>query len=93
MASPRGSSSARGYGHAHRQERHRWKPAVDRGETYCAEPVCIEADRWIKPGTEWDLAHNREAGGYRGPAHATCNRAEGARHRHATTTNPRSWRL
>ena len=67
------------YGRAHRRARAALKPDVDAGRAYGAELVCLEPDRWIQPGTDWDLAHDRETGGYLGPAHTGCNRAEGAR--------------
>ena len=63
----------------HKHERARWKRIVDYGDGYCAEYFCLERDRWIEPGTPWDLAHDRDTGGYLGAAHARCNRAEGAR--------------
>lgn len=95
-----GDTTASGYGWDHQQERARWKPTVDRGEAWCTEPICLMRDRWIPPGTPWDLAHNRETGGYRGPAHARCNRSEGARwgNRVRRTTRrapsaPRRWQL
>jgi hypothetical protein len=75
------------YGAQHQAERLRWKPHVEAGETECAEPICLELldgrDRWIEPGTDWDLAHDRDngPGAYLGPAHARCNRSEGARWR------------
>jgi len=34
--------------------------------------------RWIQPGTPWDLAHGPTRDTYLGPAHAACNRSEGA---------------
>jgi hypothetical protein len=75
------NTTARGYGHTHQQERRRWLPIVQAGEAYCAEPICLHANRWIAPDAEWHLAHNRDTGGYRGPAHARCNTSEGARYR------------
>lgn len=54
------------------------KPAVDAGQAYCTEPICLMRSRWIRPGSKWDAAHNRRTGGYRGPAHARCNRSEAA---------------
>lgn len=55
------------------------KPDVDAGRAYCAELICLMPDRWIAPGSEWDAAHDREnPGQYLGPAHARCNRSEGA---------------
>ena len=65
---------------AHPKIRAKYKSAVDAGEAFCAEPICVLPHRWIEPGTPWDLAHDRDTGGYRGPAHARCNRAEGARY-------------
>ena len=80
------------YGSAHRTERAKYAPAVSRGEAYCMEPICLLPDRRIPPGTAWDLAHDREHGGYHGPSHATCNRAEGGRWRHRKPQTKR-WRL
>jgi hypothetical protein len=62
----------------HRQERARWKRIVERGQAWCAEFYCLEPDRWIEPGSAWDLAHDLD-GTYLGAAHARCNRSEGAR--------------
>lgn len=77
---PRGSTAARGYGTAHEKLRAQWKPLVDSGQAWCAETVCIEpGGRWIRPGTPWDLAHTSDRSGYKGPAHASCNRADGGR--------------
>lgn len=64
----------------HRNARAAAKPTVDAGQAYCAEIVCLMRSRWIKPGTPWDMAHDRLHGGYHGPAHAKCNRAEGGRY-------------
>lgn len=97
---PRRKTTARGYGRPHQQERERWRPTVDAGLAHCAEPVCLMPERWIQPGAAWDLAHDREAtrltgtATYRGPAHARCNRSEGARHQAPTTVlPPRRWVL
>lgn len=67
------------YRGVHQQTREAWRPIVESGQAQCAEPICLMATRWIPPGSPWDLAHDRAAGGYRGPAHARCNRSEGAR--------------
>lgn len=76
----RGSSTARGYDHAHETTRESFAPIVAAGQASCSEPICLEPTRAITPDSEWDLAHDRDTGGYRGPAHARCNRAEGARY-------------
>lgn len=84
----RATTTDRGYGNQHQQERERLRPHVERGETHCTEPICLMPDRWIEPGTPWDLAHDRaNPGCYHGPAHAKCNRAEGARHGNAKRAN------
>lgn len=62
----------------HKAARAAWEPTVEAGEAYCAELICLMADRWIEPGTPWDMAHDRRTGGYLGPAHRACNRSEGA---------------
>jgi hypothetical protein len=83
VARPLGKTAARGYGAAHQRERERLRPSVEAGEAVCTEPICVlerlGATRWIPPGAPWDLAHDRHTGGYHGPAHRRCNRAEGAR--------------
>ena len=86
------------YGPEHRAERERLRPDVEAGRTHCAELVClVEQDRgedtppdqpgrwrWIEPGTPWDLAHDHTAAeGWRGPAHARCNRSEGGKRNRA----------
>lgn len=76
-------TAARGYGASHQAERERHRPDVDAGRAHCAEVICLMPTRWIQPGTPWDLAHNRATGGYLGPAHRWCNRAEGARWKQA----------
>jgi hypothetical protein len=77
--STKGSTAERGYTGEHVKLKERWRPIVDRGEAHCAEIICLYRTRWIPPGMAWDLAHDRGTGGYRGPAHRKCNRAEGAR--------------
>jgi len=81
------------YGHAHRAERERWRPIVDAGEAHCAEPICKQPSRWIQPGTPWDLSHDRTTGGYLGPSHFGCNRAEGGREKHKRKRERRRWSL
>jgi hypothetical protein len=83
----RPTTAERGYGGAHEALRKRWEPKVAAGKAYCHEPVCIKADRWIEPGSEWDLAHQDDRRYYRGPAHRECN-AEEARRRRAGPAGP-----
>lgn len=81
-----GSTTARGYGTQHQALRRELAPKVAAGDAHCTEPICHDPDgtgRWIAPGRPWDLAHNRDTGGYRGPAHQHCNRREGAEWRNA----------
>lgn len=84
----RDSTTERGYGAKHQAEKERHRPTVDAGQAHCAELVCLEPDRWIQPGSAWDLAHDRANGGYLGPAHRRCNRAEGGRWRHTKKADP-----
>lgn len=70
----RASSAARGYGAAHQRERANWKPSVETGEVECA--LCGDL---IEPGSEWHLDHTPDRQRYRGPAHAHCNRTDGAK--------------
>jgi hypothetical protein len=74
-----GGTVARGYGYGHRAARKHWAPIVAAGLAWCCEEICYLPDRWIAPGTAWDLAHTTDRQGYRGPAHPTCNRKEGAK--------------
>lgn len=89
--------TAQTYTAAHRAEKERLRPGVDAGLASCTEPRCLEAEdgktRWIAPGTPWDLAHDRHRPGhYHGPAHARCNRAEGARHGNTRRRRgPKTW--
>jgi hypothetical protein len=87
---PQLTTTERGYGADHQRQRKALTPTVDAGQAWCTEPICLMDDRWIQPGTPWDLAHNREAGPgqYRGPAHARCNRSEGARFRDSREAEP-----
>lgn len=86
------TTTERGYGVDHQRERRHHEPRVNRGEAECNELVCLEVrdgrSRWIMPGTAWDLAHDRANGGYLGPAHARCNRAEAARFKNSGGTTP-----
>ncbi len=71
------TTSQRGYGSEHRAERERWRPLVKAGEAQCAAIACLKPNRHIAPGDAWDLDHNDDRTGYRGPAHAGCNRSAG----------------
>jgi hypothetical protein len=73
------STTDRGYGSAHQSERLRLEPFVASGQADCAEIICLKPSRRISPDEPWDLAHDRLTGLHRGPAHRSCNRAEGAR--------------
>jgi hypothetical protein len=79
------TTTQRGYGNLHQKLRRQLAPIVNAGNALCTEPVCLMTTRWIPPHTAWDLAHDRDNGGYRGPAHRSCNRAEGARYLRAIT--------
>ena len=86
------------YGAAHRAERERWQTTIDNGEAQCAEPICLQArdghGRRINPGDAWDLAHDRATGDWRGPAHARCNRSEGAHYGNTSKPpSPKNWAL
>lgn len=77
----------------HKAERKRWAPVVASGQAMCTELVCLEPSRSISPGMAWDLAHDRATGGYLGPAHPRCNRAEGGREKHRRAKTRRRWAL
>lgn len=62
------------YGARHQAERRKVKQTVDSGRAICS--LC---DQPIHPGEAWDLDHQPGTTLYRGPAHADCNRSDGAR--------------
>lgn len=80
----RGSRQQRGYDAEHDRLRARWKPRVERGGVHCHAATCLMPTRLILLGQPWDLDHNDDRTGYRGPAHALCNRAAGGRAAHQT---------
>jgi len=77
-----GSTSAKGNGWSHQKLRKRWAPQVAQGVVPCA--IC---GRLIHPGEEWHLDHKPDRTGYRGPAHAQCNMADGGRRGAAVVHN------
>ena len=72
------NTTAAGYGSAHQKERARLTPIVNAGDAYCAQPICLEPTRWIRPGTPWDLGHNETRTAWIGPTHRRCNQTAGA---------------
>jgi hypothetical protein len=75
----RSSRLERGYGADHDKERRRWRPIVAAGGAQCANPICLRSNRLIHPSEPWDLGHNEDRSGWRGPEHRECNRSEGGR--------------
>jgi hypothetical protein len=66
----RGSTTARGYGSAHRALRKRLAPLVASGQKRCARCGGL-----ILPGTAFDLGHaDGDRTRYHGLEHAVCNR-------------------
>ncbi len=78
-----GTTSDRGYGAAHQRLRAELTPKVATGTV-----TCWRCGTPITPTQPWDLGHDdHDPTRYRGPEHAnTCNRAAGARKRHANRT-------
>jgi len=87
-STPALSREARGYGSRHRRIRQQYARMVAAGRAQCSEVVCVMHTRWIQPGTPWDLAHGATRDTYRGPAHAACNRSEGATRGNLTRATP-----
>jgi len=72
-ADPRGTSSERGYGAAHKRERERWSRIIAAGGA-----TCVRCGQPIAPGEPWHLDHAdvpgaHQFGWYLGPAHKRCN--------------------
>jgi hypothetical protein len=94
----KGSTTQRGYGHVHRQERERRLAAYKPGDpcAHCGRPITW----WpLKVARDFiDLPHNADRSGYLpGLAHRYCNRRDGQRittailHAKRGTTT-RAWR-
>jgi hypothetical protein len=66
------STTARGYGYQHQQLRRALLP-------YAYGQPCHHCGKTMQPGQPLDLDHTDDRTGYRGVAHATCNRQAGAR--------------
>lgn len=76
----RGSREARGYDHAHREQRKQWAPKVATGTVHCAK--CGDT---IQPGTTWHLGHTDDRSTWTGPEHARCNLSDAGRRSHNRT--------
>jgi hypothetical protein len=90
------TTTERGYGHDHQQERERWRPVVERGEAWCQQGIpgngssgtCLHDSRWIIPGTRWALGHNDARTEWIGPVHADCNASDGGKRRSRPEPQP-----
>jgi hypothetical protein len=63
----------RGYGREHQRLRREVGRVVASGQARCA--ICGKP---IAPGARFDLDHTPDRSAYRGPAHVSCNRSDGA---------------
>lgn len=76
------STTRRGYGGSHQKLRAKLRPLVAAGGVKCwrcKEPIVPDPDI---AGEGWDLGHDDDdRGRYRGPEHASCNRATAGRRR------------
>lgn len=79
-------TSARGLGTAHQQRRAVLDRIVKAGRTRC-----VLCGQLIERGQHWDLDHKPDRSGYRGPAHAHCNRRDGALRGNERTRHSRVW--
>ena len=68
----RGTTTQRGYGHAHQQAR---AQAAHRVNTLTA--TCHRCNLIILPTEAWDLGHSDDRTTWIGPEHARCNRSAG----------------
>jgi hypothetical protein len=89
----RGTTTERGYGWAHWQERQRLKPIVATGTVTCARAAlrqCLMSSPLILPGQPWDLGHpDHDRTRWSGPEHRRCNRAAAARIGNRTRSRPK----
>lgn len=60
------------------------------GSGYCAETVCLMRSRYIAPGMDLHLCHERTTGRVLGLGHAACNRSEAGRYARALQNRPRT---
>jgi hypothetical protein len=65
------STTARGYGYQHQQLRRALLP-------YAYGKDCPRCGHTMQRGQQLDLDHTDDRAGYKGMAHATCNRSAGA---------------
>ena len=73
----RGTREQRGYGVEHKKLRRQLAAKVQAGGIRCG--ICGKP---IPPGSVWHLDHTEDRTDYRGPAHASCNTADGGRRAH-----------
>lgn len=77
---PTESTTARGYGIAHRRARKQYADAIDRGELvvchFCSQAITVSNGR-DRYGLHLD--HGIDRTSYRGPAHNECNVRDGAK--------------
>ena len=76
----RGSSSQRGYGSQHRNERQRWARRI----ATLGHIQCATCPTTIHDGDPWDLGHTTDRRSYIGPQCPPCNRSDGGRRGRAT---------
>lgn len=82
-----GSTSERGYGYGHQALRRALLPYAygEQCPHYDTDPLCTGL---MLPGQALDLDHTDDRTGYRGMAHAGCNRRAGAHKRHQKQQPP-----
>lgn len=77
------TTTERGYGHAHQQERKAWAKELKKVGVL----PCARCGQPIYDGDEWDLGHTDDRSAYTGPEHSrACNRADGGRRSHQPLT-------